>query len=116
MDSSGSMLCKNITISFFYGEFFDGITEFLSGCILFLYRGAFFAAVLLVRGGVLSALVPSYCSNLLTGLLFCVAVCTESEDAIEITSVFSVSEGCFSTSHHVIILLLSDFIMKASWT
>ncbi|KAF3534059.1 hypothetical protein DY000_02043220 [Brassica cretica] len=50
--------------------------------------------------------------SLFTGLLPCGAVCTEPEDATEITPVFLVGENCLSTSL-VAISQLSDFVVEA---
>ncbi|KAL0666299.1 hypothetical protein Bca4012_029003 [Brassica carinata] len=69
--------------------------------------------LLSVKGDVPSVSLPSKRLNFLTELLSCVAVCTGPEDAIKITLVFLVGEGCLSTLHSVTNFQLSDSVEKA---
>ncbi|KAF8105763.1 hypothetical protein N665_0156s0017 [Sinapis alba] len=71
--------------------------------------------LLLIKGDVFSVLLSRYSFRFLTGLSSYVAVCTGPEDAIETILIFLVGESCLSTSL-VTILLLSDFVVKASST
>ncbi|CAN7043180.1 unnamed protein product [Brassica oleracea var. botrytis] len=72
--------------------------------------------VILRSSSSVSLSLLSVCFSFLIGLSSCVAISTGSEDATETTSVVLVDEVWTSTSHHVTILQLSDFVVKAHST